>query len=84
MFKAESNIVTEHGTIAKGETFNPDHYQIARKDLERWLSIGLVSRVKSVVKDKEGDGTPDDTTPAPESSVVDADDRRKSARKAGK
>lgn len=79
MLKAESNIVTDQGTIPNGVTFNPDHYKLAAKDIERWISIGLVSRVDS------GPEKPavEDSTEA-DSSVVDTDDRRKQPRKATK
>ena len=85
MFKAESNIVTDQGTIPNGETFNPDHYKLAAKDIERWISIGLVSRV-----DSENRLTVQQEEPAVEESTeadhsgVDADDRRKQPRKATK
>ena len=46
-YKAESNIVTAHGTIANGESFNPDTYKMPKEEVERLISIGVVSRGKS-------------------------------------
>lgn len=85
MFKAESNIVTDQGTIPNGETFNPDHYKLAAKDIERWISIGLVSRVESEdrLTVKQAEPAVEDSTES-DSSEVDSDDHRKQPRKGTK
>jgi len=78
-FKAESNIVTAAGVIHAGESFNPDTYKMPRKEVERLISIGAVTRGASERKPVIRETAADD--PA---SAVDSDDRRNSDHTAGK
>jgi len=78
-FKAESNIVTAAGVIHAGESFNPDTYKMPRKEVERLISIGVVTRGASERKPASLEKGAED--PA---SAVDSDDRRNSKDTAGK
>lgn len=70
MLRAETNIITEYGTIPAGEAFNPDKFRMPKEEVERLIGIGSVSR-RDEIADETKDG----------SSAVRGEDTRKTVGK---